>query len=138
MAGGVHIVPRANVVVNPQENELVDPKPLKDIRDTPEDRELYPNDWMEKIYLTQPIYDDLLKRLKPELRQAVPWMHPNKALWVALRHLVIGDTVRPSEEDAVVEVCKSFYSVLQEEFQPVRILFDPLVLVTNSYSYHSP
>lgn len=97
-------------------DKLKDLEPLRDIRDTPEDRKLYPNDWMEKIYLTQQVYDDLLRLLRPKIKFSVPWMHPNKVLWVTLRNLVIGDTVRPAEESALVGACHTIVSVLEEKF----------------------
>lgn len=124
MAGRPEIVPRANCVVHTRKNEPVDLVPLRDIRDTPEDRKMYPNDWMSVIYMTQKVYDGLLKRLKPTLWNAVPLLHPNKSLWITLRHLVIGDTIRSSEQGALEGACASILKVFEEELTPVRIVFN--------------
>lgn len=121
MAGRPKIVPLENCVVNTRKNELMDLEPLRDIRDTPEDRELYPNDWVEIILLSRKVYDVLLKRTRTTIQRAVPWLHPNKALWVTLRHMVIGDTIRSSEEGALERTCASISRVFEDGLMPVRI-----------------
>lgn len=132
MAALPELVPRANCVVNLQKHEIIDLEPWRDIRDTPEDRELYPNDWMDTISMSQEGYEELLNRVRHNLQAAVPWLHPNKALWITLRQLVNGDSVRASEEAEVVGACKAIFAVLQDEFYPVRFCYIPFQLDSTS------
>lgn len=107
-------------------NAKVDPEPWTDIKDTPEDRELYPDDWMKKIFMDRKIYNDLLAKVAPTLKSAVPWMHPNKALWTTLRHLVTGETMTPDTERIIMNCAKSIYSVFHSDYK-VRLPRNTLI-----------
>lgn len=107
---------RAKQVADAQKNASVDAEPWSDIKDTPEDRALYPDDWMKKICMDQTVYKDLLARVESHLKEAVPWMHPNKVLWVTLRHLVTGDSCTPAEESVVLKAGEIFRKAMPEEY----------------------
>lgn len=83
---------------------FVDKNSVEDIKDTPEDRDLYPSDW--KVALHQEEFDDLLRRLTPAFNNNFPGYHPNKLFSLAMNYLVTGKSIH--NNDLTMGVIRSF------------------------------
>lgn len=129
----IQFIPKANCPPGSKIIDQVDKEPWSDVMDRKEDREMYPDDWMKKIFLDQDHYDDLLSLLEPQLKIAVPSIHPNKLLRTTLRHLVEGDTCTDAQEPAVILVGQVIQFVLQADYQVrVRVYIPSLGWDTDS------